>query len=241
MEQRFLEKLNAETQRLVREIEEFASVEIEVRPTPAPSSGAAAHAKAVALLASEDGATLLYRDEQEFGTQSVLHELLHLHRYWVDFVPQLLPLEDPDGDKTMIAHQVENTLEHLVIVPKEAEYGLEPYAQLNETTRKIWQDYPWPDISEPWARRKNAFLSWLTTRFLVNDAGVMAMAQQALTQEALLEEAKSFTDKIARVVGSKEHCISTAIRFLHIPRQEATLAYLDIRNKAFIKKPIPEH
>lgn len=241
MEKRFLEKLNSETQLLVRKIEDFASTEIEVRPTASPSNQSAANPKAVALLVSEKGATLLYRDEQEFRPQTVLHELLHLRRYWIDFVPQIVPLEDPYGDKTKIANQIENTLEHLVIVPKEAEYGFEPYSEYNETARKHWESYPWPDVSESWARRKNCLLSWLTASFLVTDTGVKTLAERSLKKETLLDEARNLSDKIERVMNSKEQCISTVIRFLRIPRHEATMAYLDIKKKSFVRKPIPEH
>lgn len=241
MDQRFLQKLDSETQLLVKEIEDFASTEIQVRPTPAPPKRSAANPKAVALLASEKGATLLYRDEKDFRPQPVLHELLHLHRYWVDFVPQFLPVDDPDGDKTKIASQIENTLEHLIIVPKEQDYGFDPYAYYNETTKKNWENYPWPEISELWARRKNCFLNWLSTNFLVTESDVKVLAEWCLRKEALLDEAKSFSDKIGRIRNSKERCISTAIRFLRIPRDEATMAYLDIRNRNFLKKPIPEY
>lgn len=241
MEQRFLQKLNNETKNLVQEIENFASTEIQVRSTPMPSNQSASSPKSVTLVASEKGAMLLYRNEQDFKPQTVLHELLHLRRYWNDFVPQILPFKDPDGDKTKIANQIENTLEHLVIVPKEADYGFDPYSQYNKTARENWESYPWPAISEPWARRKNCLLVWLTTNFLVTDAAVKRSAEQCLEQEKLRVEASNFAEKIGRVVNSKEHCISTAIRFLRIPRHETTMAYLDIKNQKTLRKPVPRH
>ncbi|MFQ6023250.1 MAG: hypothetical protein ACE5NW_11060 [Acidiferrobacterales bacterium] len=241
MEQRFLAKLDGNTQRLVQEIEDFATTEVQVRPTPTPSSQLATGPKAVALLASETGATLLYRDEQTFQPQAVLHELLHLHRYWNECVPQLLPLEDADGDKTKIAHQIENTLEHLVITPKESEYGFESYERYNQAAKETWERYPWSDISEPWARRKNCLLGWLAVNFLVTDTGIKTLAEQTLKKEDLLDEAQNFSDKLKHVLNSKERCIGTTIRFLRIPRHEATMVYLDVRNRGLVKKPIPEH
>jgi hypothetical protein len=241
VEQAFLQRLSAETQRLVREIEEFAASEIELRAAPAPSSQEPSAARAVALIASASGATLLYRGEVDFQTPAVLHELLHLRRYWMDSVPQLVPIADPMGDKTKIANQIENTLEHLIITPQEARYGLDPYASINETARQNWQAYPWSDVTESWARRKMCLLSWLTTRVLVSDDGVRALAQECLQQEGLLEEAESFADKIERSGSSKERCISTAIRFLRIPRAEAEMVYLDVKNRRLVHKPVPEH
>jgi hypothetical protein len=241
MQQAFLQRLNTETQDLVREIEAFASSEIELRAAPVPSSHAAAGARAVALIASETGATLMYRGEEEFQTPAVLHELLHLRRYWIDCVPQLVPVADPQGDKTKIANQIENTLEHLIITPQEAHYGVDPYASLNDTARQNWQAYPWSDITENWARRKMCLLSWLTTRLLVSDDSVEALARGCLQKEGLLEEAENFATKIERSRSSKERCISTAVRFLRIPRAEAEMIYLDVKSKQLVRKPVPEH
>jgi hypothetical protein len=241
MQQAFLQRLNSDTQDLVREIEVFAASEIELRAAPAPSGQTASAARAVALIASENGATLLYRGEEEFQTPAVLHELLHLRRYWIDYVPQLVPTVDPQGDKIKIASQIENALEHLIITPQEARYGFDPYASLNEAARQNWQAYPWHDITESWARRKMCLLSWLTTRLLVSDDGVKALARERLLREGLLEEAENFAAKIKRSRSSKERCISTAVRFLRIPRAEAEMIYLDVKNKQLVRKPVPEH
>ena len=241
VEQAFLKRLSAETQRLVREIEEFAASEIELRAAPAPSSQAVDAARSVALIASETGATLLYRGEEEFQTPAVLHELLHLRRYWIDFVPQLVPVADLQGDKTKIANQIENTLEHLIITPQEARYGFDPYTSLNDTARQNWQAYPWSDITESWARRKMCLLSWLTTRLLVSDEDVKALARECLQKEDLFEEAENFAGKIERFRSSKERCISTAVRFLRIPRAETEMIYLDVKRKQLVRKPVPEH
>ncbi|MFQ5995106.1 MAG: hypothetical protein ACE5K1_08410 [Acidiferrobacterales bacterium] len=241
MQQRFFQRLSGGVQQLVQELENFAGVEIDVRPAPVPSGETAANPKAVILAASEEGAALLYRNEDAFGPRLVLHELLHLQRYWIDCVPQLMPVSDPDGDKTRIANEIENTLEHLVIVPREAAYGFDPYSFYRESATKSWETYPWPDIKESWARRKTCFLNWLTATLLVKEDEITSLAERSLNQEGLYEEAKRFSDKIGEVVNSKERCISTVVRFLRIPRNEAALGYLDIRNKSFVKRPIPEH
>lgn len=241
METRFLERLSPDTQKLVHDIEAFAAVEIEVRSAPTPSLKTATDPKAVALLATETGATLLYREEDKFQSRAALHELLHLRRYWLGFIPQLAAVDDPQGDKTRIASEIENILEHLVIYPQEARYGIDPYVGINERERERWQAYPWVNINEPWARRKTALLSWLTADTLVTDEAVKALARRYLENEGLLEEAENFADKIQRLKNSKERCLATVIRFLRIPRHEAEMVYLDINNKKLVRKPVPEH
>ncbi len=241
MEKGFLEKLGVEIQRLVQEIENFAATEIRVSATPTPSSKSGQSPKTLALMSSETGATILYRDTEDFQPQTVLHELLHLRRYWIDFVPQILPVDDPDGEKIKLANQIENTLEHIIIAPKEQGYGFESYASYHETSRRTWEAYPWRSIDEPWARRKNCLLNWLTTYFLVRDPAIRQSAERCLEQEGLSSEAANFSQKIEHVLSSKEQCISTAIRFLQIPRQEVTMVYLDIKNQRTIRKPVPLH
>lgn len=241
MEKRFLERLSPDTQRLVNEIEAFAAIEIGVRSAPTPSLKTAANPKLVTLMATEKGATLLYREESGFQSGAALHELLHLRRYWLDSVPQLAALDDPQGDKVRIANEIENTLEHLVIYPQEAQYGIDPYLGINEGERERWQAYPWVDINEPWARRKTALLSWLTVDALVTDEAVKALAHRYLENEEILEEAVNFSDKIQRLKNSKERCLATAVRFLRIPRHEAEMVYLDVKNKKLVRKPVPEH
>lgn len=241
MEKGFLEKLGVEIQRLVQEIENFAAAEIRVSATPAPSSKSGQSPKTLALMSSEMGATILYRDTEDFRSQAVLHELLHLRRYWIDFVPQILPVDDPDGEKIKLANQIENTLEHIIIAPQEAAYGFDSYGPYSETTKKTWEDYPWLAINEPWARRKNCLLTWLTTSVLVEEPGIRDLAEQCLEKEGLLTEAQNFSEKIEHVLSSKEQCISAAIRFLQIPRQEVAMVYLDIKNRKTLQKPIPVH
>lgn len=241
MEKAFLERLGAAIQGLVQEIEDFASTEIEIRSTPAPTSESIQPPKAVMLIASEHGATLLCRDLNDFQPQAVLHELLHLRRYWIDFVPQIRPVDDPDGEKTKLSNQIENTLEHITIAPKEQAYGFEPYATYLETSKRNWETYPWRNIDEPWARRKNCLLNWLTTYFLVRDPVVKQCAKRCLEEEGLLSEAISFSQKIERVLSSKEQCIGAAVRFLQIPHQEATMVYLDIKKQKTVRKPVPLH
>ncbi len=238
MQQDFRQRLTAAIRRLVEEIETFAGTEIEVRPTPAPTQATERQPKAVVLIASEQGATLLYRPEQEFPPQAVLHELLHLQRYWMERIPQLVAAVDPDGEKTRIAHEIENALEHLIIIPREAGYGFNPYPAWNERARGNWGAYPWPEVTAPWARRKHGLLSYLTTSFLVTDAQLKRLADEALTEERLLVEAQKFSQKIARVLTSKERCLSTAVKFLRIPRHDAAMAYLDIRQKQLSQRPI---
>lgn len=74
------------------------------------------------------------RDGFPVMAQGVTHELLHIERYWMEHVPQLYPADRRNWKNCA---QMENALEHLVIVPREADYGFDPHRHWNETYRKL--------------------------------------------------------------------------------------------------------
>lgn len=238
MNSRFKELLPGNVQRLVDEIEDFASLQVEVHPNLRPLSSTEPNPDTLGCKVSESRAVIYYRKEEHFLPQAVLHELLHVRRYWVEQVPRILPVEN--GERARITSQIENTLEHLVIVPREENYGFEPYVFWNETARKNWMRYPWPDITSAWARRKNCLLGWLTVNYLVRDQGVRKAAEEVLRKEGLLLDAQNFAAKIQRVLLHKPRAISAVTRFLVIPQGEAQLVYFDVRNRKRLVESIPQ-
>ena len=116
----------------MNEIENFAKREIQVELDPRPVSPTEPNPDRPASQTNHNRATIFIRSEESFQPQGILHELLHIHRYWVEAVPQVMPAKgDRNTDESWrITSQIENTLEHLVIVPREADYGFEPYSLL---------------------------------------------------------------------------------------------------------------
>jgi hypothetical protein len=53
----------------------------------------------------------------------------------------------------------------------------------------VWSQYPWPDNQEPFSRRLGWVLGWLNCD-LVSDPAIVALAQESLAKEGVLEEAK---------------------------------------------------
>lgn len=176
-------------------------------------------------------ATILLRSKDVFPPHDVLHELLHIERLWVEGIPQLMPRHDPKGARGRIATDIENALEHLVIVPREAHYGFDPYPYWNETARRNWGSYPWPAMTDPWMRRKACLLGWLTVSRLVNEEEVRSHVEECLCQEGgpdLLAEAKRFSARIGEKLASKPHAQSAVLRFLEIPITD----FMTVRIKA---------
>jgi len=236
MDAKFKSLLPENVRSLVDEIETFSETEISVTQDTTPPSPTLVGGHSISTTVNETEAVIFYHEEAHLIPYALLHELLHIHRYWVEMVPQLLPCRN--GNRVKITSQIENVLEHLIIVPKVAEYGFEPYSHWNDLALKVWQRYPWPEIPEGWPRRKNCLLHWLEVTSIVNDARAIQLAEEALREESLLEEAKKFEKKIKSVLFAKPLAISAAVRFLKIPREEVVQVYYDVRNREMLSREV---
>jgi hypothetical protein len=89
---------------------------------------------------------ILYRVEEDFAASGVVHELLHLERYLVSGVPQLQPVTTDMGG---FVEGIENILEHLIIVPKAAEYGFDQVVDEERNASQQWESLT---PNAPWNR-----------------------------------------------------------------------------------------
>lgn len=241
MQSTFKDQLPANVVSLVDELERFSGCEICVALEESTSSATGPNPDRMATRVNERGAVILTRSEGIFPPQGVLHELLHIQRYWVEAIPQVMPIDVGNRDRWSVTSSIENVLEHQIIVPREAEFGFEPFQYWNKTERKLWEQYPWPSLTIPWVRRKNLLLGWLSVVSLVNDANVRSLAEGCLKKEGLLAEAERFAGKIGKTIHDKPRAISTVLRFLKIPVNEVELVSFDVRAKLRRPVAIPNH
>ena len=239
LRERVMQALPEKTLNLLRSIENYAGLEIEfgLNEHPEDASVLDPNLNAPACEATHERASILFRDGTHIDPHGVTHELLHIQRWWVDGVPQMMPVS---GVNLGITSSMENTVEHLVIVPREATFGFEPYGHWNKTERALWSAYPWPEMHEPFARRKSCLLGWLHSD-LVTEAEVIAMMREGLGKEGLMHEAERFRLKIRELLANKPRVVSCVTRFLNIPRHDVRLRYLDVRNRRPRIEPIPAH
>ncbi|WP_339897883.1 hypothetical protein [uncultured Gilvimarinus sp.] len=236
MKNAYLGQLPEKASLLVREIEEYSGRNIEVLPNPYPMSKTDPNPNGLACNVNEVSARILYRGNQ-IDTHAFTHELLHIHRYWVRQVPQILPVSDPNGSNIQVTSSIENALEHLVIVPEESQYGFEPYSHWNNTSLRNWERFN-PLIMNKFAIRKCCLLGYLTVANLVNNPEIVSMAESVIKKQGFLQKAKQMNTKITKYINSKDKQISCIVEFLKIPRKEAKLVYLDVKNGTRIEKEI---
>lgn len=222
---------------LMDNIEAFAGTYISIERNPYPLSKTDPNPLAPASMANHTKGTIYLRDIENIDANGILHELLHINRWWVEQIPQVLA---NSNENVPVTSSIENALEHQIIIPRETDYGFDPYPYWNETARLNWERYPWDGMDIPAARRKNILLGRLGLR-LVTDQSVVDLAKSCIEQEGLTAEAEKFDARIASLIASKPRAISCVFRFLNIPMAEAHLVYFDIRNQNRLKRPIPAH
>jgi len=222
---------------LMDDIEAFASTHISIERNTRPLSETDPNPLAPASSATHTKGTIYLRDIENIDANGILHELLHIHRWWVEQIPQALPIAEKN---LPITSNIENALEHQIIIPRETDYGFDPHPYWNEIAQMNWGRYPWDWMDTPAARRQNVLLGRLGLR-LVTDQNVIDLAKSCIEQEGLTAEAERFDARIASLITNKPRAISCVFRFLNIPIAEARLVYFDIRNRKRFLRTIPPH
>ena len=227
---------------LLDQIESYAARLVDFAPCKVQPQPNSINPDAPSIEISHDSATIYIHGTEPRHLVGVPHELLHIRRNWCEGVPQLHPKVKDRRNAATVCGNVDNTLEHLVIVPHEAEYGTDNSDYWKRTARAKWQRYPWPDIDikDQDGRRGNALLGRLQLE-LAPDAEIAGLAARGLAREGLTAEAERFASRIKQLLHSKPRTVSCAVRFLRLPRDKLHLVYFDIRAKKRRTEPIPEH
>ncbi|MCK5746902.1 MAG: hypothetical protein KAH44_11840, partial [Oricola sp.] len=224
---------------LLHEIEQFAGIRVEFWLYPEDSIPDGSNPFAATLQVHRDAADILVRDPDRTTSQQVLHELLHLQRYWMEGVPQVVPVGTDPGNWD-ITSQIENVLEHLVIIPRERERGIDSFPYWRENLCGFWKSYPWPNLQNDFARRKNALLSWLQLEDLEPSIELRTIAENALRSEGLLTEAKRLRSRIKLKIRDKPQMIAHALQASRIPRNNVRLLYFDVKARSEQRETVPK-
>ena len=230
MQPEFVERLPPTVAALLTELESFAGSPIVVEADQTPASTIEPNPDRMGVLVRSSGATIVIRNGV-FDPHGALHELLHVRRYWMERIPQIIPRDSNAEQNWQITSQIENALEHLTIVPEEAEFGFEPFGHWNRTVDALYSLYPWPEIVDPWARRKNALLSALSVRYLVTDESVRERAKENLRQEGILKEAWEFARRVHGYKADKRKMLALTLHTVGIALDQVILMELDAPKK----------
>jgi hypothetical protein len=146
--------------------------------------------------------------------------------------------DDVIEDRRHIVSEIENALEHLVIVPRSASYGFEPYDYWNTVTAKAWNNYPWPSVQKSMGRRLTCFLGWLI-RDLLNDSATISHMKRSLLAEGLLTEAEELRLSVCNQLSAKGSNAALVLKAIGVPPNDVVLMSVEFPSGQAEYSPIP--
>jgi hypothetical protein len=224
MDRSFRERLPSSAVPLVAEIEEALGRAIEVRQGEREMGSV----DAASLWCGGRDGNIYYFHPDDFVAQAGVHELLHLHRWWVEKVPQLVPVDEQPGNTWRLTSQIENALEHLVIVPREADYGFEPYNHWNRVATQTWAGQ-----LPGWQPH---LLAYLTVDGLVTDQRVKDNARRILRERKLLEKAITFSRAVRQRLAEKRSLLSFVVPALGLDPADHLMMFLGPEDYAALSR-----
>ena len=221
-------KLPPRASALLADIENWSGRSVQFAPNPRPLSALDPNPFAAACELDETNATIFYRDVNALSDNGIVHELLHIHRYWVEGIPQLVPIS-ADERHWKLTSEIEGALEHLIIVPRELDFCPNRPGYWAETARNNWGRYPWPDVEDTWVRRKFCLLGRLNIEF-VDEPVVRNFVKECLKREGMFGQAQQFARDIRRKMRlSKVQALIRTVDQLDMPLNKLKLLYIDPR------------
>lgn len=238
MQPEYLARLSQSVQQFILEVEEEAGIDIEVfldskqnegGPTGQGKLSVAINAQHIQLFAPTNG---------YFPDGAVRHEVLHVQRFHVEGVPKLALADDEDWDKGFsdALGDLDNAIEHVVIVPVELQFHPERREHWEVVMRNVCLGLPNVPEGE---RRLAVCLHWTFLRHVLPSSPQIEIARNFAIEHALLGMADKFADQFQSVAASKEEIVHILfLTFPELPKNRVALEYIN-SIKGTRQTPIP--
>lgn len=205
MKLQFLAMLPGELQAIVQKAERVAECEIDVVP------GEAVNEFDSLMFGVDRGvciATIAYRGEC-ISRCALIHELLHLKRYWLDGAPLLRSTSRHRYHSE--AQMVEDFVEHLIIIPEERRFA-EAESNAHWSLVMMEELAKLPSISSPSSQADvDALRRSLLLQRAMMDIAVPALDHvrlyDRLRDENLFEASTAFIDRLRNMLNDKERAL----------------------------------
>lgn len=238
MQTEYLDLLSKPVQQFILEVEKAAGVDIKVIPDLKQNEGGTTGQGKLAIVINAQSIQLYAPTNGYFPDGSVRHEALHVQRFHVEGVPKLVLADDEEWDKQFSdgLGDLDNALEHIVIVPLELQFHPDRHTHWEAVMQDVCLGLP----NVPEGERQIAVcLHWTFLRHVLPDSPSVEIARNFANDHALLEMAEHFADQFIAVMASKEEIVSLLYRtFPEIPLNRAALEYINSITGT-CQKPIP--
>lgn len=240
MQAEYIELLPPLLKDLVQETERGIGFSVDVVVDPKPVRGVLGELVPLSSKVDKDVAQIHIPSADRFSPGSVFHELQHIRRFLIEGVPCLVDCEDyelgtPELGTVLTLH--DNSLEHLVIVPRE--FGVFP------ERRVYWEGV----MARVWARiearegrdldRKQVGMAcWAFLRLVMPDSPSVDVARRVLIATSALERADQFCEALFPVLGDKAAAVRVWFAHQTIPLEIASLKYFAPRENRSWEVPL---
>jgi hypothetical protein len=234
MEAAYLRRLSPDVAAIVEAIEAKTGVEIEIEVQT--------DRRTMACQIDCDGQRILTPSQQYFQDGSVLHELLHIRRIAVEGIPQIVDCEDcHDISAEAISglSSLDNTLEHLVIVPEELLLRAERRGYWEERLSKALDKLEQKTLNSEDTKRW-ILLNGLFQELALPNSPSEARLRQLEQEYAVVEDARDFRVSVGAFIKDKERMVVEVFRLLTLPAHIAALEYFDIANGTSEEIPLAD-
>lgn len=229
MNREYLDRLPIDLHRMVAGIESESGMKIEVKIDSSRAGRYFNEPDPLACVVNEYKAQILIPSHDIFPEGAVLHELLHIQRFLVEGVPQLTVCENhwcPALEKVFT--QVDNNLEHLVIVPKELIQRPERLDRWIAVMTRVLQHLKSVEI-DPADRAFLGIYSWVFIDHVLNHDDLREKYTSALAPLNLMERALEFSRVITPTLSSKESAVRAFVEQFNLSEEYLCLDYFDTR------------
>ena len=240
MQQIYMDRLCPSVRRFVKEVETKSGVTIEVVTMPEQNIAGPEGKGGLRVEIEASHAKIFAPTNDYFPDGAVRHEALHVHRLHIEGVPRLALAEDVDWDPLFQKYlcQVDNCLEHLVIVPIELSLHPERRVHWEKDMSRIWR-IDITNESSHLNRRIGACLNWAFLKLVLVDSPTLDYAENLMLSNAIMDEAESFCSHLELRHGDKLSIINMFFEwFIELDRKRVAIEYLNVYDGSRLS-PIP--
>jgi hypothetical protein len=232
MQPEFESRLGADVKGIVRDTERLIGTEITVVVDPTRASRSPDEPGRMGCDIDAYGAQILVGDVAYFPDASVFHELQHIRRILVEGVPRLLVREDfepwsPQFETAMA--QLDNNLEHLVIVPVELRAYPDRRAYWRGRLERMLASLAANEMPEA-DRHRFAMLGLLLVDQMLPDEKLRSSVISVLRGLGIEERSERYCMDAVAALTSKEKLVRITFNYFQLPTAAGCFEYLNSRN-----------
>ena len=224
---KFSSQLSQDMQTFVIELEENAGVTVEVEVKPSNTSCGSYHENLSCEIQS-DFAKIITPREDFFPNESVFHEALHIKRFLIQGIPQIIDNPECDGWYPELGSKLlilDNQLEHSVIVPIELQKFPQRMGYWSKIMQRIFQE-DLPKIQNMLEMKRDSLIHWAFIEIVMPNDPVRKVAYKFLTKNGLIRYAENFVNEIKPFISSKEKLFPIVLNHLELDLNIAEFDYL---------------